>query len=83
MFLRPHPKITWYKDGKNVEQHFVNLKNPTVTFGSNSHMELILKPVMLEHEGRYRCVAENSEGKDEKEGFLKVLCEFCYVSFFR
>ena len=46
-------------------------------------MELRLKPVMLEHEGRYRCVAESSEGKDEKEGFLKVLCEFCYISFFR
>lgn len=83
MFFRPHPKITWYKDGKEIEKFFGNSARPTTIFISDSHMELRLKPVMLEHEGRYRCVAESSEGKDEKEGFLKVLCEFCYISFFR
>ena len=83
MLFRPHPKITWYKDGKDIDQLFGNSVRRTMFFTSDSHMELILKPVKLEHEGTYRCVAENSEGQDEKEGFLKVLCEFCYISFFK
>ena len=80
-FSRPHPNITWYKDGKEVEKHFMNSARPSMIFQSDSHMELRLKPVMLEHEGTYRCVAESSEGKDEKVGFLKVHCEFFFFFF--
>ena len=59
----------------------MNSTQTSMTFESRSHMELSLKPVMLEHEGTYRCVTESSEGKDEKVGFLKVYCEFCFILF--
>ena len=77
--FRPHPKIIWYKDGKEIEKHFMNSTRPSMIFQSDSHMELRLKPVMLEHEGSYRCVAESVEGKDEKVGFLKVNCELRFI----
>lgn len=35
-------------------------------------MRLQIEPMTLEAEGMYKCVAENSEGKDEKSGYLTV-----------
>ncbi|XP_073954597.1 hemicentin-1-like isoform X1 [Choristoneura fumiferana] len=60
----PRPKITWYFQASG-SKHFTTL--------SNSGEELRLPAVQLKDSGEYRCVAENSAGRDERTMTVTVL----------
>ncbi|KAI8440932.1 hypothetical protein MSG28_009229 [Choristoneura fumiferana] len=60
----PRPKITWYFQASG-SKNFTTL--------SNSGEELRLPAVQLKDSGEYRCVAENSAGRDERTMMVTVL----------
>ncbi|XP_073954600.1 hemicentin-1-like [Choristoneura fumiferana] len=60
----PRPKITWY---------FQASGSKIFTTLSNSGEELRLPAVQLKDSGEYRCVAENSAGRDERTMTVTVL----------
>ena len=71
LYLRPLPKITWFKDGKEIREGYLI---------NNGGMTLNIRPVTFESAGTYRCVAKNDLGSSEKEGKLIVqseLINFC------
>lgn len=67
----PNPKVTWYKDGVEITKLNTNTEGRNFTISGHG-MTLTIRPITYLAEGKYKCVAENSEGKDEKEGFLRV-----------
>ena len=65
----PTPKITWMKDGEVLKE------NDKISFKEDIHTStytLFIKNARYEDGGIYKCVAENSLGKDSYDCFLSV-----------
>lgn len=63
----PEPKVEWYKDGRRIQSSdVVDLKyrNGTAT--------MTIDEAFPEDEGRYECVAVNSEGKATTKCFITI-----------
>lgn len=63
----PSPKITWYKDGKEVEESL----NVTIS-QKDGICRLILKNISNDSAGLYTCKAENEAGTDETQATVTV-----------
>ncbi|XP_067145351.1 LOW QUALITY PROTEIN: obscurin-like [Centruroides vittatus] len=64
----PQPKITFYKDGKELKED----ERVRISYETKEVFELILDHVTGADAGEYSCVAVNSEGKDTTTGVIKV-----------
>ena len=66
----PTPKITWLKDGKALVE-----SDDKISFKENpntSTYTIFIKNAQYEDGGIYKCVAENSLGKDSCDCFLSI-----------
>uniref|UniRef100_A0A8R1DN92 Ig-like domain-containing protein n=1 Tax=Caenorhabditis japonica TaxID=281687 RepID=A0A8R1DN92_CAEJA len=62
----PKPKVSWLHDNKTISQE-------TITVESIEGVERVtITSTELSHQGKYSCVAENSEGTSKTEAFLTV-----------
>ncbi|XP_052814122.1 titin homolog [Mya arenaria] len=64
----PRPSIRWYKDGLNITQN----KRYKVAYTGDGVVLLTLDKVTHLDEGKFSCVAENSEGMAETSAVLFV-----------
>ncbi|EGT46126.1 hypothetical protein CAEBREN_32012, partial [Caenorhabditis brenneri] len=62
----PKPKVSWLHDNKTITQESITIESiegvERVTITSSE----------LSHQGKYTCIAENSEGTSKTEAFLTV-----------
>uniref|UniRef100_A0A1I7TK31 Ig-like domain-containing protein n=1 Tax=Caenorhabditis tropicalis TaxID=1561998 RepID=A0A1I7TK31_9PELO len=62
----PKPKVSWLHDNKTITQESITIESiegvERVTISSSE----------LSHQGKYTCIAENSEGTSKTEAFLTV-----------
>ncbi|KAK7080793.1 hypothetical protein SK128_024462, partial [Halocaridina rubra] len=65
----PNPTILWFKDNKPLYADSDFFNNNTVVLSAD-HQRIYLKYVFQEHEGDYKCIAENR--LNTIEGFLMV-----------
>lgn len=64
----PEPKVEWYKDGRKlVSSDVVDLKY------RNGNARLTIEEAFPEDEGKYECVATNSEGKSTTTCFVTII----------
>lgn len=61
-----------FKNGKPLEQN----ERVGVVYEKVNTYELVIEHVTAEDEGVYKCIAMNSEGKDETTGKLTVTSKF-------
>ncbi|CAI2304070.1 unnamed protein product [Caenorhabditis sp. 36 PRJEB53466] len=62
----PKPKVTWLHDNKTISQE-------TITVESVEGVERVtITSTEVSHQGKYSCIAENSEGTSKTEAFLTV-----------
>ncbi|XP_076093735.1 hemicentin-1-like isoform X1 [Mytilus galloprovincialis] len=61
----PTPNITWYKDGEVISSSY------HVTISANGR-RLTVTDTQVDDSGSYKCVGENTAGKEEKTFLVKV-----------
>lgn len=61
----PTPNITWYKDGEVISS------SNHVTISANGR-RLTVTDTQVDDSGSYKCVGENTAGKEEKTFLVKV-----------
>ena len=67
--------MTWFKDGKKIYFPLdASLVSGQVSVEGKG-MVLLFRTLRMSNAGRYKCLAENSDGHDSKEGTLIVNCK--------
>ncbi|OQV25891.1 Titin [Hypsibius exemplaris] len=64
----PKPEMRWYKG-----PHLVRNSKYYKTFVTDNVCTLVIRQVLLEDEGEYRCVGKNPHGEAEDSAYIRVL----------
>ncbi|CAG2158572.1 unnamed protein product [Oppiella nova] len=70
----PIPTVSFYKDNEPLKED----KRIKILFESKEVFELMIDHITEEDAGLYKCVAINSEGKDETSGRITVTINDCF-----
>ncbi|RXG67370.1 Vascular endothelial growth factor receptor 3, partial [Armadillidium vulgare] len=75
---RPKPKITWLKDGKNIDEVF---ENNNVVSLSDDNQILEFKFSIKKYEGKYECNVENRVGHIQPSTYVIIEGEALKLSY--
>lgn len=70
----PKPNITWQYKRDDLE--FATLPQDVRIENSTDNAMVVMRNVSVNHEGLYRCVAENIIGRDVFDFVLTVQCKY-------
>ncbi len=65
---QPQPIIRWTVDGKELKK----TKDVVIESMPDGTQHLVIKSAKVEHAGKYKCIAENKQGKAESQAKVSV-----------
>ena len=71
----PIPKKTWFKNNFRID-----VSKPGGRITQHANGTLVINKVQDSDQGIYKCVAENSKGRDETSSRVRVVSKYCIFS---